>query len=863
MTEEVTEEATEELMELTAVLAAPDAETVRRPITSGGTGTVVISRSRGRLVFASSGLPELPESRGYALWLMGPDGPRPAGLLDRRAGWTGGAGWSDSAIMRTFAALTLAAALLSATPATPAAAQTAAGPEAASVVPVQVTGAPAKRFNLIIMGDGYTEAEQDEFRADADRHLNVMWSIEPFKSYRNYVNVYRVDIVSGESGISCDPGLDAPRRTTPLSMGFWGRCNPDSVQRLITMDNAAATRYADLVTGTSAGNRQILALANSGTYGGAGGAYATASGSNSMSALISPHELGHSLGGLQDEYDYYQRGVPGGTYPGPEPSSAHHTLLTEQEMRDQRRKWWRWLGEPSESGGPIGRYEGGLYYTGGVWRPSAHSMMKTLGYYFDQVSREVMVQRITAKTMVIQDATPSDRPVGADRVLWVEPMRPVSHSLTTTWRVDGRDLPGDRDSLDLRTLGLSPGTHTVTATVSDPTAFVRDPAIRAAITRTRTWTVDTSITTPPDGTQPAFVSSTPTDRPLGRDDVVYVETTHPAATVPEVTWTLNGVRHTGTDLDLGELDLEPGTHTLTASLAGRSLTWTIDATGPATAYELSRPLARSGDTYVYNGPFTMRLTGDDDRDGHVVSESRVDGDGWFNYFGWPTSSKLPWTFSEQGTVIDSLVYGRLPRGRHTIEYRSIDAAGNYGAAGSFTVTTIAPPPACTRTLTGAHRGPLVVAGGVTCLDRAEVTGAVTVRPGASLVMTGGRITGALDAAGPGQVHLLGGRVDGALGVRGAATLTIVGADLRGAALLAGNAAAILSGSTVRGALACAGEPPADLGVPNTVKGGDACGDLPDRTGPDRTGPDRTGARETGRAGGTGGGAYEAVQHAGQ
>jgi anti-sigma-K factor RskA len=69
--------------EVIAVLAAPDAETVRRPATSGGTGTVVISRARGRMVFASSGLAELPGSKGYELWLMGPDGPRPAGMLDR------------------------------------------------------------------------------------------------------------------------------------------------------------------------------------------------------------------------------------------------------------------------------------------------------------------------------------------------------------------------------------------------------------------------------------------------------------------------------------------------------------------------------------------------------------------------------------------------------------------------------------------------------------------------------------------------------------------------------------------------------------------------------------------------------------
>ncbi|HEX4816483.1 MAG TPA: anti-sigma factor [Nonomuraea sp.] len=69
--------------QVTAVLAAPDARTVRQPVTSGGTGTVVISRSAGRMMFTSSGLPALPASRAYELWLMGPDGPRPAGVLPR------------------------------------------------------------------------------------------------------------------------------------------------------------------------------------------------------------------------------------------------------------------------------------------------------------------------------------------------------------------------------------------------------------------------------------------------------------------------------------------------------------------------------------------------------------------------------------------------------------------------------------------------------------------------------------------------------------------------------------------------------------------------------------------------------------
>ncbi|HUR08882.1 MAG TPA: anti-sigma factor [Nonomuraea sp.] len=70
--------------EVAAVLAAPDVRTVRQPITAGGSGTVVVSRVGGRMVFTSSGLPELPRSRVYELWLMGRDGIRPAGLLNRR-----------------------------------------------------------------------------------------------------------------------------------------------------------------------------------------------------------------------------------------------------------------------------------------------------------------------------------------------------------------------------------------------------------------------------------------------------------------------------------------------------------------------------------------------------------------------------------------------------------------------------------------------------------------------------------------------------------------------------------------------------------------------------------------------------------
>ena len=73
------------------------------------------------------------------------------------------------------------------------------------VVPIQVTGPPSQRLNLIIMGDGYQLDQQSIFRADVDRNLSVMWATEPFRTYRNYINIYAVEIASIDYGSRCDP----------------------------------------------------------------------------------------------------------------------------------------------------------------------------------------------------------------------------------------------------------------------------------------------------------------------------------------------------------------------------------------------------------------------------------------------------------------------------------------------------------------------------------------------------------------------------------------------------------------------------------------------------------------------------------
>jgi len=72
------------------VLSANDAITLTAKISTGGTATVVMSHRERALVFIANGLAGLPSSKAYELWLMGPAGATPAGMLPpERHGMTG------------------------------------------------------------------------------------------------------------------------------------------------------------------------------------------------------------------------------------------------------------------------------------------------------------------------------------------------------------------------------------------------------------------------------------------------------------------------------------------------------------------------------------------------------------------------------------------------------------------------------------------------------------------------------------------------------------------------------------------------------------------------------------------------------
>lgn len=255
----------------------------------------------------------------------------------------------------------------------------------ATVVTIQQTGAPEDRFDLVFVGDGYTSTEQALFHEHVLSKWAELSSVEPFKSYRNYFNVWQVNAVSVDSGVDDNPEGNDDKRTA-LDMGFWCKGTTPTIERLLCVDEDEAHSFAALAPEAD----QIIALGNTTKYGGAGGGVATAAGGNAQAGQIVVHELGHSIGHLADEY------FSPGVYTGSEPPEINASKLADGS------KWAEYLGQESPDGGVVGVFEGSKYYGTGLYRPTDNSIMRTLGRQYNLVGRDAMVEAFKAKIPELQ-----------------------------------------------------------------------------------------------------------------------------------------------------------------------------------------------------------------------------------------------------------------------------------------------------------------------------------------------------------------------------------------------------------------------------------------------------------------------------
>ena len=174
-------------------------------------------------------------------------------------------------------------------------------PSAGALIALQHKGDPAKKVDLLILGDGYTVRERGKFEKDARRLIEVLFAHSPFKERRDDFNVWGLCPAAAESGIS-RPSTGVHKRS-PVGATYdaFG-----SERYILTFANRA---FRDLAS--QAPYELVEILTNSNTYGGGGifNLYSTVAADSLWSSYVFVHEFGHHIAGLADEYFTSESGL--------------------------------------------------------------------------------------------------------------------------------------------------------------------------------------------------------------------------------------------------------------------------------------------------------------------------------------------------------------------------------------------------------------------------------------------------------------------------------------------------------------------------------------------------------------------------
>jgi hypothetical protein len=170
----------------------------------------------------------------------------------------------------------------------------AAEADAGPLVRLHVSGDPATKLDLLILGDGYTARERTKFERDARRLTATLLATSPFKERQGDVNIWGLSPAAAQSGIS-RPSQHIYRRS-PVGATYDAF---DSERYVLTFENKALRDLA-----ANAPYDAVEILTNSATYGGGGifGLFSTVAADSVWSPYIFVHEFGHHIAGLADEY---------------------------------------------------------------------------------------------------------------------------------------------------------------------------------------------------------------------------------------------------------------------------------------------------------------------------------------------------------------------------------------------------------------------------------------------------------------------------------------------------------------------------------------------------------------------------------
>ena len=259
--------------------------------------------------------------------------------------------------------------------------------EAVDPIKLQYKGNPHKKIDVVIVPEGYGPADSLKMVRDLHSFCDYLLGQEPFRSRAADFNVWGVPSMGEATGIT-DPGKGIlVNSLVGSSYNTFGADRYLMTMQLFRLHDAIGSIPFD----------HIIIMANSTTYG--GGAiynfYAMSS-LNEMAYKVLPHELGHSIGGLADEYvdeDLSYGDIHALTQ---EPVEPNITTLV-----DFSSKWQSLLpagtpvptpadeSVPRTENGPLGVYEGAGYHSHGIYRPTMRCMMRDYAPFCPVCSRRL------------------------------------------------------------------------------------------------------------------------------------------------------------------------------------------------------------------------------------------------------------------------------------------------------------------------------------------------------------------------------------------------------------------------------------------------------------------------------------------
>ena len=220
---------------------------------------------------------------------------------------------------------------------------------------IHKTGDDKENFVILIMGDGYTAEEQDKFLRDVAEKARGMLTWSPYKEYSDRINIYAVQAVSNESGISEYGGKSVD---TYFHVAAYGKAlgfTSGGTDKAKALRAELEESYLD--AGANVGTIHVLCNSE-GSFGASQNSLFSfsANSEDNQNGTVMAHEIAHSIGGLGDEYERYTNKPNTSDTTNPETIKWAKMLGfrgigvtqagTETAFAPSRECMMRWLGQP-------------------------------------------------------------------------------------------------------------------------------------------------------------------------------------------------------------------------------------------------------------------------------------------------------------------------------------------------------------------------------------------------------------------------------------------------------------------------------------------------------------------------------------